>query len=218
MTVTVLEVVLVAVDELEPHPESRPSPAPLTISKSSICRRLRFLKPRKQKATARVAAGMRGRGPVGIAFAVEAGETESVVTADWPAKTVRGSGLKLQVYPEGSPLQANETVPANEFTELRVNWVIPTVPGWTVRLGSEKSKVKDGDWPSGLTIKLCVTDGAAAKVALSPGCVAMMVQVPEVTNVAVVPETVQTGMVDEVKETAKPDVAVATSASGVPRT
>ena len=43
-----------------------------------------------------------------------------------------------------------------------------------------------------------------------------MVQVPEAINAAVAPETVQMLLVVEVKVTAKPDVAVAESVSGVP--
>jgi hypothetical protein len=43
-----------------------------------------------------------------------------------------------------------------------------------------------------------------------------MVQVPEAMNAAVEPETVQTPVVAEVKATAKPELAVAESVSGVP--
>jgi len=43
-----------------------------------------------------------------------------------------------------------------------------------------------------------------------------MVQVPLAMNVAVVPETVQTLVVVDVKATASPDVAVADSVNGVP--
>ena len=49
-----------------------------------------------------------------------------------------------------------------------------------------------------------------------PAWLASMVQVPEAMNVAVVPETVQTLVVIEVNPTARPDVAVAKSVSGVP--
>ena len=49
-----------------------------------------------------------------------------------------------------------------------------------------------------------------------PACVAWMVQVPEAMNVAVVPETVQTLVVVEVKLTVRPELAVAESVSGVP--
>ena len=43
-----------------------------------------------------------------------------------------------------------------------------------------------------------------------------MVQVPVVTKVAVVPETVQTEAVSEAKLTARPELADALRASGVP--
>jgi hypothetical protein len=43
-----------------------------------------------------------------------------------------------------------------------------------------------------------------------------MAQVPEVSMVAVVPETVQTLAVVEPKLTARPELAVAESVSGVP--
>ena len=46
------------------------------------------------------------------------------------------------------------------------------------------------------TAKLCETAGAAAYVLL-PGCMATIVQVPEVRKLAVVPETVQTLAVEE---------------------
>lgn len=51
-----------------------------------------------------------------------------------------------------------------------------------------------------------------------PAWFASMVQAPAVTNVATagVPETVQTLVVVEVKVTARPEVAVAESVSGVP--
>ncbi len=51
---------------------------------------------------------------------------------------------------------------------------------------------------------------------LLPAWLAWMVQVPVAMNVAVVPETVQTPVVVEVKVTAKPELAVAESVSGVP--
>lgn len=213
-----LGVDLVVVVELEEHAESRPNPAALTISSRRSCMRRRFLKPSRQTATASVAPGRKGRDPPWTAAAAVVGEIESVVTADWPATTVMGLGLNEQLYPEGAPLQANDTVPANELTELTVSCVTPTVPDWIVSVGSEKSRVNDGSSPVGLTMKLRVTGAAAAKVTLSPGCVAVMVHRPEVTNVVVVPETVHTDEVDEVNITAKPEVAVAESVRGVPRT
>ncbi len=49
-----------------------------------------------------------------------------------------------------------------------------------------------------------------------PGCEAVRVQVPAAMKVAVVPETVQTEAVEDVKVTASPEVAVAVRVSGVP--
>src|ERR1035437_1912891 len=65
------------------------------------------------------------------------------------------------------------------------------------------------------TVKLCEIGVAAAYVAL-PGCVAWIVQVPVVTNVAVVPLTVQTLVVVEANATVRPELAVAESVSCVP--
>ncbi len=68
---------------------------------------------------------------------------------------------------------------------------------------------------AGLTVKLCATC-EAAELVLLPARLASMVQVPAAPNAAVVPETVQTLGVVEAKETARPELAVAESASGAP--
>ena len=47
-----------------------------------------------------------------------------------------------------------------------------------------------------------------------PAWLALIVQVPTVTNVTVVPETVQMPVVAEVKVTARPEVAVALRVTG----
>jgi hypothetical protein len=87
---------------------------------------------------------------------------------------------------------------------------------------SVKLRLIAGIWPVGLTVNVCDTGGAAANVALSPGCVAVMVQVPALTNAAVHVDpdcaTVQTEVVPEAKLTAKPEVADAVNVSGVPTT
>ena len=51
---------------------------------------------------------------------------------------------------------------------------------------------------------------------LLPAWFAAMVQLPGAMNVAVVPETVQTEVVVELKATTRPELAVAESVSGVP--
>jgi hypothetical protein len=49
-----------------------------------------------------------------------------------------------------------------------------------------------------------------------PVCDAMIVHVPAATSVALEPDTVQTPVVDEVYETAKPELAVALRVSPLP--
>ena len=62
-------------------------------------------------------------------------------------------------------------------------------------------------------MKLCVTGGAATKLAL-PACVAVIEQEPGATSVTVLPETVQTPAVVEAKLTGSPELAVATRMNG----
>src|ERR1035441_6248872 len=47
-----------------------------------------------------------------------------------------------------------------------------------------------------------------------PACVAWIVQVPAATSVTVVPDTVQTGVVCELKLTVSPELAVALTVNG----
>ena len=56
---------------------------------------------------------------------------------------------------------------------------------------------------------------AAARYAPFPAWLALMLQVPTATSVSVLPLTVQTLGVVDAKLTAKPELAVATSAGGV---
>jgi len=65
------------------------------------------------------------------------------------------------------------------------------------------------------TVKLCVT-GVAAAYVLLPACVAWIVHVPAATKLAVVLLTVHTLVVVEAKPTVSPELAEATSVSGVP--
>ena len=58
------------------------------------------------------------------------------------------------------------------------------------------------------TIKLVPTGGAAAKVAL-PACVTSIEQVPKASMVAVLPATLHTVGVVDLKDTARPELAVA---------
>ena len=66
-----------------------------------------------------------------------------------------------------------------------------------------------------VTLNVLITGVAAAKVPL-PGWVAVIEQTPKETNVAEVPDTVQTAGVVLAKATIKPELEVATKATGPP--
>lgn len=65
------------------------------------------------------------------------------------------------------------------------------------------------------TLKVWVTELAAAHVMLSPGWLAVMEHVPEEASVIAVPETVQMEVLLEIYETVRPEVAVAPRTGGV---
>jgi hypothetical protein len=116
----------------------------------------------------------------------------------------------------GSVVMADVSVtlpvkPPEGVTEIVL---LPLLPAATVRLVGEAESAKAGTGAA-FTVKLCWTIVAGAYVVL-PDCVASIVHSPGVRNVAVVMETVQTLNVVEAKLTARPEVAVATSPSGVP--
>ena len=75
------------------------------------------------------------------------------------------------------------------------------------------AKLIDCDSRPEATAKLWLASGAAMKLAL-PGWAASSVQVPRPSSVNAVPLTLQTAGVREAKPTARPELAVATSAAG----
>src|ERR1700728_2945864 len=82
-------------EELPPQPEIMPKPAKTTTSSRSNCSRLRFLRPRKQSATAKV-AGNSGLKSWRTRTAVAGGVMVRVVVAeDACGKPVVGLGAKL---------------------------------------------------------------------------------------------------------------------------
>jgi hypothetical protein len=129
-----------------------------------------------------------------------------------PLVPVVGLVPKLAVTPLGKPLTVKVTLPVNPFAPVRVIESLALLPCVTDNVDAVGASVKLG---ATLTVKLCCTCGAAAKEVL-PAWFALIVQVPAIRNVAVVFETVQTLVVADVNATAKPEVAVAVSVSGVP--
>jgi len=162
----------VGLEDEPPQPEMTPRVANTTATNMSNWNRLRRRKPRKQRATAKV-AGKMGRKSRCTSAAVAGGVMVSVVVADAPAGrpvVLLGAnakvedGLKLQLYPVGTPLHAKVTdVAAKLLAEVTVIWVIPTVPGSMVSEGSDILSEMPGVWPAGLTAKVTVTGTAAAK-------------------------------------------------------
>jgi hypothetical protein len=124
-------------------------------------------------------------------------------------------GASMTLVIDVVTLQLRLTVPLNAFVPATLIVTVFSLvsPGVTVR---EAVPPPPGAMPGcGFTVKLRVT-GVAAAQSLLPFWVAWMVHVPAMVNVAVVPLTVQTAMVWELKPTVRPEVAVALSVSDVP--
>lgn len=94
-----------------PHPVNRLRPMTLTASRTIICRRRRFLNPKRHRATANVAPGNRAV-LLGTAAAAEPPDTVRVVVEVRVPVVVTLAGEKLQ---DALPEQANVTGVFNGF-------------------------------------------------------------------------------------------------------
>lgn len=120
--------------------------------------------------------------------------------------TTKSLPVKAVLTPVGAPL--TERVTAPEKPALSVT-VIGSVPcSFCCRVNGLVVGFKLNGGPAATTVKLCCTDGATAYMPL-PAWEAVIVQVPAERSVAVLFETVQTPMVDEVNVTGSPELAVA---------
>jgi hypothetical protein len=131
--------------------------------------------------------------PACVAWMVQVPEVSMVPVVPETEQTTGVVEAKLTVSPEVEEAESVSGVPT-VWTPGLLNVMVCACP---------------------FTVKLCDTGVAAAYVEL-PACVAWMVQVPEVSIVPVVPETVQTDEVIEAKLTVRPEVDEAESVSGVP--
>jgi hypothetical protein len=110
------EAVTTTVDTLDlvdpPHPVNRLRPITLTVTRISICKARRFLKPRKQhSAIARVAPGNSG-----LELGRTAADADVVAIVSCVVAVPGGvmlAGAKLHVAPVGRPEQENVTAEAN---------------------------------------------------------------------------------------------------------
>lgn len=113
-TVTV-DVLGVGEDDPPPHPLSTLKPSTLTASIGSICK-YRFFRPRKHRATAKIAPGNSGPESRRMAPVVLDEETVSIVVTVAPAGVgVTVAGEKLHDAPGGNPEQLKETAESKPF-------------------------------------------------------------------------------------------------------
>ncbi|MDP3820014.1 MAG: hypothetical protein Q8R33_00930 [Burkholderiales bacterium] len=128
----------------------------------------------------------------------------------WVAPMLQGPALTsvnavpLTVHTPGV-VDSNDTARPEVEVAIRAAVIVPSVwlPG----------EMKEMVWAAAATVKEFETTEAAAKDAL-PAWLALTVQVPAPASVSVVPLTVHTLAVVDAKDTARPELDVATSASG----
>ena len=109
-----------------PQPVNRLRPITLAASRTINCKLRRFLKPKKQSATANVAPP----GNSGKEWFDEFRPAE-IVSADspgTPGATDTEDGLKTQLSPGGNPLQLRLTVPLYPFTEETATLTVLALP------------------------------------------------------------------------------------------
>jgi hypothetical protein len=116
------------------------TPAAHTASKTSICKRRRFFQPMKQNAAASAESGKNGLRFCSL-FAFDVLEIVSAVEVVLPAG-VTVAGAKLHAVPAGSPEQLNITVELNPFCGTTETFVVPGVPGETLKDVGEAEIVK----------------------------------------------------------------------------
>jgi hypothetical protein len=133
------------VDEDPPHPVKRLMPTTLTASRRIICRRRRFLKPNRQRATASVAPGNSGLELRWRLAVDEPVDIVSVVCASVVPVVVRDAGANEQVAPPGNPEHAKVTGAFNGFCGVTETVMVPVVcPFPKITNGGVRASVKFG--------------------------------------------------------------------------
>src|ERR1035437_5445921 len=95
-----------------PQPVNKLRPTTLTASRSSICKVRRFLKPKKQSATANVAPpGSSGKERVRLAAFRPIPIVKADTAVGAPAVIDTEVGLRMQVSPGGTPEHVKLTLP-----------------------------------------------------------------------------------------------------------
>jgi hypothetical protein len=161
---------------LPPHPLSKPNPAMLTASRSSICRRRRFFQPMQQKAAANAASGNSGRRSRCSAADVAVADTVTVVVAVAPPEGVTVAGEKVHVSPAGNCEQVNETAEAKPPCGITETVMVPLCPEDSVSdVGAAVTEKSGG--------KLMVYAALATALLSKPGAMAIAFSVSEFATV-----------------------------------
>jgi hypothetical protein len=141
VTVDMLNIGLVTDGEDALQPLRRLRPVMLAARSRSNSKRRRFLKLKKQRATASAAPGKNGldfwRRDADAAVVV----TVSVVEVAEP-EGVTVVGEKLHAAPAGNPVQPNETVEAKPLCGVTVMVAVPLCPAVTVSNEGDAATVK----------------------------------------------------------------------------
>jgi hypothetical protein len=120
-------------------------------------------------------------------------------------------GLTVAAAPVGRPVTAKLTVPGYEPPKgATASVYVAELPEDTVSVDAPNTCIVKS---RPVTVKLCVTDVAAAKLVF-PACEAVIEHVPAAINVRVLPDTLHTLEMVDVYETVRPELAVAVSVSG----
>jgi hypothetical protein len=142
VTVTV-DVVDEGDDPPPPQPVNMLSPITLAVSRSSICIRRRFLKPRKHNTAANIVPGNSGLEWRLRTAVVVGAVTVSVVVSDVVLDSVTLVGEKVHVAPAGNPEQAKVTADEKPFCPVTESVTIPLPPATmlTVEVGELRVKL-----------------------------------------------------------------------------
>ena len=147
VAVTVAVVAVGRVVEDPPHPVNRLRPTTLTASRRIICRRRRFLKPKRQRATASVAPGNSGLLLRCRLAVVDPVDMVSVVCASVVPVVVNEAGANAHVAPEGNPEHAKVTGAFNGFCGVIDTVIVPTVWfGPKITNAGVRASEKFGGW------------------------------------------------------------------------
>jgi hypothetical protein len=130
-------------DDPPPQPEAGANPANVNTTNSTAQIRLRLFQPSRNIVAANAVSGRNGAERRCKAPTVLLAASANCVVIALP-EGVTCCGLKLQVTPDGSPVQAKLTAESNPFAGVTVTVTVPWPPDWMVSDAGEMLMVKLG--------------------------------------------------------------------------